>query len=69
MCSLWSNRQYGSIGSDTGLASDRCQAIIWSNDCMFYWHVSLGLNELLHTQADTEKLGRKSDSELTINAP
>ena len=48
ICSLGSNWQYGSIGSDNGLAPNRWQAIIWSNDGMFYWciHASLGPNEL-----------------------
>ena len=30
ICSLGSNSQYGSIGSDNGLALNRRQAIIWS---------------------------------------
>ena len=50
MCSLWSNWQYGSIGSDNGLAPARREAIIWSNVGMLYWRIyaSLGLNELKH---------------------
>ena len=31
MCSLGSNWQYVSIGSDNGLAPSRWQAIIWTN--------------------------------------
>ena len=31
VCSLWSNWQYSSIGSDIGLAPSRRQAIIWTN--------------------------------------
>ena len=40
--------QYGSIGSDNGLALNRQQAIIWSNIGMLYWciYVSFSLNEL-----------------------
>ena len=38
MCSLWSNSQYVIIGSDNGLAPDRRQAIIWTNDGLVYWH-------------------------------
>ena len=40
--------QYGSIGSDNGLAPTRRQAIIWTNDGQVWWRVyaSLGLNEL-----------------------
>ena len=32
VCSLGSNLQYSSIGSDNGLALARQQAIIWTND-------------------------------------
>ena len=48
ICSLWSNWQYGCIGSDNGLVPNRWQAIIWSNVGVFYWcnYVSLRLNEL-----------------------
>ena len=48
ICSLGSNWKYGSIGLDNGLAPKRRQAIIWSNVCMFYWHIyaTLFLNEL-----------------------
>ena len=48
ICSLVSNWQYGSIGSDNGLAPNRQQAIIWTNDCLGYWciYASLSLNEL-----------------------
>ena len=42
--------QYSSIGSDNGLAPDRPQAIIWTNDGSSFWrwriYESLGLNEL-----------------------
>ena len=49
ICSLWSSRQYGSTGSDNGLALTKWQAIIWTNDglgcrCIY---VSLGLSELI----------------------
>ena len=49
ICSLGSNRQYGSIGSDNGLAPNRRQVIIWTKDGMFYWYTftSFGLNELM----------------------
>ena len=49
ICSLWPNRQYGSIGSDNGLWLVQRQAIIWSNVGMLYWRIyaSLGLNELI----------------------
>ena len=48
ICSLGSNWQYDSIGSDNGLALKRRQAIIWSNVGMFYWpiYVSIFINEL-----------------------
>ena len=41
---------YSSIGSDNGLAPNKRQAIIWTNDGRFYWrmHASLSLNELIH---------------------
>ena len=43
MCSLGSNQQYGRISSDDGL-----QAIIWTNNGMFYWRIfgSLAPNAL-----------------------
>ena len=43
-----SNWQYGSISSDNGLAPNRRQAIIWTNDGIGYWciYASLSLNEL-----------------------
>ena len=45
-----SNFQYFSIGSDNGLAPNRRQAIIWTNDdpvqrCIY---ASLSLNELIN---------------------
>ena len=48
ICSLGSNSKYGSIGPDNGLAPNRRQAIIWTNDDLGYWRIyaSLGLNEL-----------------------
>ena len=48
LCSLESNWQSGSIGSDNGLVPNGRQAIIWSNEGMFYWRIytSLDLNEL-----------------------
>ena len=41
-------KQYPSIGSDNGLEPARQQAIIWTNDGIFYWLVnaSLGFSEL-----------------------
>ena len=38
------------IGSDNGLASNRRQAIIWTNNGLVYWRIyaSLGLNELVY---------------------
>ena len=39
MCSLGSNWQYESIGSDNGLAPNKRQAIIWSNVIMLYWRI------------------------------
>ena len=48
MYSLWSNWQYGNIGSDNGLAPNRRQAKLWSVVGMFYWRIyaSFGLNAL-----------------------
>ena len=48
ICSLRSNGQYSSIGSDNGLALIRRQAIIYSNVCIVCQciYTSLGLNEL-----------------------
>ena len=46
MCSLGSNWQYIITGLDNGLALNRGQAIIWTNDSLVNWHIyaSLGLN-------------------------
>ena len=38
-CSLWSNWQYGSIGSDNGLAPNKRQAIILTKVGMLYWRI------------------------------
>ena len=48
MCSFGSNLQYVIIGSDNGLAPNRRQAIIWTNDGLVYWRIyaSVGLDEL-----------------------
>ena len=42
------NWQQSTIGSDNGLAPNRQQTIIWTNDGIVYWgtYASLGLNEL-----------------------
>ena len=54
VCSLRSNWQYSSIGSDNGLAPTRRQAIIWANDDPVQRRIyaSLGLNELTHRGRD-----------------
>ena len=39
MCSLGSTWQYIIIGSDNGLAPNRRQAIIWTNDSLVNWHI------------------------------
>ena len=46
--SLGSNWHYTSIGSDSGLAPNRWQAIIWSNDDPFLWRIYASLRVLLH---------------------
>ena len=38
ICSLVSNQEYSSIGSDNGLALKRRQAIIWTNDDAYMRH-------------------------------
>ena len=50
ICSLQSTWQYGSIGPDNGLAPNRRQTIICSNDGLGDWRIyaSLGRNELNH---------------------
>ena len=40
VCSLRSNWQLISIGTGNGLASNRWQAIIWTNDGLVYWRIS-----------------------------
>ena len=47
-----SNYQYGSVGSDIGLALNRRQAIIWTKGGLVYWciYASLSLNELIIRQ-------------------
>ena len=39
ICSLWSNRQYGSTDSDNRLVPNRWQAIIWTHDALTYWRI------------------------------
>ena len=39
ICSHGTNWQYGSFGSDNGLAPIRRQAIIWTNDGLVYWRI------------------------------
>ena len=58
ICSLWSNRQYGNIDSNNGLAQNRQQAIIWSNVSMRYWciYASLGLNVLMQKRRNSSVL-------------
>ena len=48
VCSLGSNWQYSSIGSDNGLAPTRWQVIIWTNGGLVHWRIyaSLSLNGL-----------------------
>ena len=48
VCSLGSDSQLTSIGSDNGLVPNRRQAIIWTNDGQFYRRIyaSRSLNEL-----------------------
>ena len=43
-----SNQNLTIVGSDNGLAPNRCQAIIWTNDGPSYWgiYASLRLDEL-----------------------
>ena len=55
MCSLESDWQYDIIGSDNGLALNRHQAFIWTNDVLDYWciYASLGLNELTLKHRET----------------
>ena len=40
MCSLGSNWRYVIIGPDNGLAPNRRQAIIWTNDGLFHWCIT-----------------------------
>ena len=53
------NEQFSIIVSDNDLASIKQQAIIWTNDGLFYWgiYASLGLNELTpHRQSAEHSL-------------
>ena len=56
--SLWSNWQYGSIGSDNVLAPNRHQGIFWTNVGLVDWRIyaSLDLNELKQSTNITESL-------------
>ena len=47
---LWSNWQFGSIGSDNGLVPYRRQAIAWTNVVMIYWRIyaPIGLKKMIH---------------------
>ena len=48
MCPLNSNGQYVIIISNNGLASNRWQATVWTNDGLVHWciYASLSLNAL-----------------------
>ena len=48
ICSQGPNKQWDSIGSDNGLALNRWQAIIWTNDGLIWWpiYALFGLDEL-----------------------
>ena len=63
-CSWGSNWQYSCIGSDNGLAPNRCQAIIWTNDGIVYWciYVSLSLNELTRSSPTRSSPKKKRSS-------
>ena len=59
ICSLGSNWQFASIGSDKGLAPNRQQAIILSNDGPVHQHIYTphGLNvEIIFNQQPLSKL-------------
>ena len=43
----WSDYQWGSTGSDNGLAPNRRQASIWTNNGLLYWRIHVSLNELI----------------------
>ena len=47
-CAQGSNQQYIIIGSDNGLLSVRCHAIIWTNDGLAWWGIKVlfGFSEL-----------------------
>ena len=47
MYSLGSNWQYVIIGSDNGLAPNRRQAIIWTNEGPVYWRMYASLDHNL----------------------
>ena len=46
--------QYAIMGSDNGLAPNRHQVIIWTNDGVVYWclYASVNVNELTHWGRD-----------------
>ena len=47
---------YSSIDSDNGLATTRRQAIIWTNDCISYWHICLTRPQWVHTSENVSYL-------------
>ena len=62
MCHLWSNWQYVTVGTDSGLAPNMRQAKYWTNDGLVYWHIyaSLSLSELNITMNDQRSIAKGS---------
>ena len=56
-CSQWSSWQQNSIGSDNGLASNRPEAIIWTNADQIHWRTYAALwgDELSNTDLPYQK--------------
>ena len=46
VCTLGSNQQFSSIGSDNGLAPIKRQAIICTNADPVHWHIYAALGEM-----------------------
>ena len=53
ICYQRCSQQWSNIGSDNGLAPNRRQAIIWTNDGLIYWNIYVSLNELKKVYKDS----------------
>ena len=62
ICSSWFNWQCVVIGSDNGLAPNRRQAIIWTNDGLVYWRIGVARPQWVNTLRPRQNGRRFADN-------